>query len=42
MYSRSTKSAGKAHVERQKFMHYFAWSKNNVTIFDRYLKAMIQ
>ena len=31
-----------AHVERQKFMHYFAWSKNNVTIFDRYLKAMIQ
>lgn len=31
-----------AHVERQKFMHYFAWAKNNVAIFDRYLKAMVQ
>lgn len=31
-----------AHVERQKFMHYFAWAKNNVAIFDRYLKAMIR
>lgn len=30
------------HVERQKFMHYFAWAKNNVAVFDRYLKAMIQ
>lgn len=31
-----------ACVERQKFMHYFAWAKNNVAIFDRYLKAMIR
>ena len=28
-------------VERQKFMHYFAWAKNNVIIFERYLKGMI-
>lgn len=29
------------YVERQKFMHYFAWAKNNVVIFERYLKGMI-
>ena len=30
------------YVERQKFMTYFAWAKNNVTIFERYLKGMIR
>jgi hypothetical protein len=29
------------YVERQKFMHYFAWAKKNVVIFERYLKGMI-
>ncbi|WP_269227767.1 HipA family kinase [Flavobacterium eburneipallidum] len=30
-----------SYVERQKFIHYFVWAKNNVVIFERYLKGMI-
>ena len=30
------------YIERQKFMHYFAWAKNNTAIFERYLKGMIR
>lgn len=33
---------GVPYIERQKFMHYFAWAKNNVAIFERYLKGMIR
>ncbi|WP_338374893.1 HipA family kinase [uncultured Flavobacterium sp.] len=29
-------------IERQKFMSYFAWAKNNPDIFERYLKAMLK
>jgi hypothetical protein len=32
---------GIPYIERQKFMHYFAWSKNNTAIFELYLKGMI-
>lgn len=30
------------YIERQKFIHYFAWAKNNVVIFERYLRGMIR
>lgn len=33
---------GIPYIERQKFLHYFAWAKNNVAIFERYLKGMIR
>lgn len=29
-------------IERQKFMSYFAWAKNNADIVERYLKGMIK
>ena len=33
---------GIPYIERQKFLHYFAWAKNNTAIFERYLKGMIR
>lgn len=30
------------HYKRERFINYFMWTKQNVTIFERYLKTMIQ